>query len=149
MKTIQAVMGSSLLLFASIATAVNAPKTVATIGEVSGSVLIEHADQRTAAEKGMSLVEGDTIFVLEKATIDLAYAECNAVLEQNTLLTISATSPCATGMQMGVGQAAGTGAAAGTTGLSTAAMVAIGVAAVGVAAAASGGSSSSSNASGS
>ncbi len=129
MRIIKLLVGSSLLLASSIVAAVEAPASIATVGKVSGNVLIEHADKRIAAKEGMPLVEGDTVFVLEKATVALAYAACNTVLDQNTLLTISADAPCATGMQIGVGAPAAGAAAATTT---TAAGVGTGVVVAGV-----------------
>lgn len=92
-----------LLLAPSLVTATESTKSIATISNVEGSVLIEHNDERVQAESGMSLHEGDTIFVLEKATADLAYASCNTTLDQNTLLTISEAAPCASGDTIGVG----------------------------------------------
>ena len=97
------VLGTSLLALATSASAADASKAVATINNISGNVLIEQSGQRIPAKTGMRLQEGDSVFVLDNASIGLAYAGCDSRLEQNTLLTISAASPCAKGDLIGVG----------------------------------------------
>ena len=96
-------LGTSLFALAASAGATDASKAVATVDNINGNVLIEQAGQRIPAKAGMHLQEGDSVFVLDNASISLAYAGCNSLLEQNTLLTISAASPCAKGDLIGVG----------------------------------------------
>ncbi|HPE61935.1 MAG TPA: hypothetical protein PLB10_16500 [Thiolinea sp.] len=89
-----------------------APKVVATVVSTSGNVLIENtAGQRRLAKTAMPIMQGENVFVLEKAKVQLKYAKsaCQNTYPAGTLLSIDEASQCAQGRQLGTQQASAAG----------------------------------------
>ena len=109
MKKMLLTLASALLLSNVVMAAELVP--VASVANLEGSAVVSRGDASIALKNNMVLLEGDKVAVLEKSTLQLTYADCLVSHQQNTVVDVSASAPCAVGQQFGVG-AAGGGAAA-------------------------------------
>lgn len=87
----------ALTATAVFATSAHAGETAATLGTVSGDVLVSGAKGFATAKPGATLHPGDRI-VARSGAVNIAYADgCKATLKSGGMATISAKSPCAGG----------------------------------------------------
>lgn len=115
MKKTLLTLASALLLSNVVMAAELVP--VASVANLEGSAVVSRGDASIALKNNMVLLEGDKVAVLEKSTLQLTYADCLVSHQQNTVVDVSASAPCAVGQQFGVGAAevtAGAGSASGT-----------------------------------
>jgi len=73
-----------------------APKSAASLAEVSGSVLVNRGEEFVAGVDGDLLGNGDRVMAMENATALLKYDDgCDVKVESGTVVTLSEGSPCA------------------------------------------------------
>lgn len=103
------IITAGLLLASSASFAAQDTAAVAKVLSVKGKALIENAQGvRKPAQANMTLSEGSSLIVLDKAQVSLKYADskCTVSHKANTLVSVSAATQCAPGQDMSVGAAA-------------------------------------------
>lgn len=105
---------ASALLLSNVAIGAEQAATVATVSSLQGSGVVARGGNGMPLRSGMVLLEGDKVAVLENSSVKLSFADCAITYQQNTLLNISESAPCAQGAGFGVG--AGDAAAVGGAG---------------------------------
>ncbi len=74
------------------------PQPVAKLGKVEGVVVVNQGERFTQARRGMTVYQGDRIFVMEGAVAELAYEpRCRLRLSSNSMLLVGRADECATG----------------------------------------------------
>jgi len=129
LKKVSLAVATGLVLLSGVANAAS----VATVSNVEGTALVDHAGQRLSLKKGMSLDEGDRVMVMEKGNLKLVYnkSKCHIGYKSNTVLNVAESMQCAAGSTMAVGAPAAAGGAGSIAGVGLGAVIA-GVAVVGV-----------------
>jgi hypothetical protein len=96
-----------------------APKSSASLADVSGSVLVNRGEQFVAGTDGDVLGAGDRVMAMEGSTATLRFDDgCDVTVEGGTVVTLDEGSPCAgwllateavapSGLAVGAGTAAG------------------------------------------
>jgi hypothetical protein len=92
-----AVAAVGLLCLAGQASAMNA--TVAQLGTVKGSVMINQGGAYVKASSGTVLRAGDRIVAMEGGAAQLQYADgCSISVGSTAMATVGASSPCGAGL---------------------------------------------------
>lgn len=75
------------------------PLVVASIGDLSGRVMVYDGQKYGAAQPGMPLEAGDRVITLKDGSVNVNFAKgCVARLDSNAALAISGAEVCAGGM---------------------------------------------------
>ncbi|MDD5392939.1 MAG: hypothetical protein PHE17_07985 [Thiothrix sp.] len=101
MKKALFTLASALLLSNAVMAANIDP--VASVTGLQGSAVVARGDASIPLKQGMALLEGDKVAVLDKSSVELAYADCKISHKQNTMLDVSVNAPCAQGSEFGTG----------------------------------------------
>lgn len=103
------------------------PLQVASIGDMSGRVMVYDGNKYTAAKSGMPLEVGDRVVTLKGAKADVTFQQgCVASLDENAVFAIAGVDVCESGLvqteeplryaqAIGASDASGGGVAAGFT----------------------------------
>jgi hypothetical protein len=87
------------LAFAASAAAADAPAPNATLTDVDGKVSVNQGDGFNPASENMRLKPGDRVMVQDDSTAKLKFDdECEFTADENKIVTIPGTSPCAGGV---------------------------------------------------
>jgi hypothetical protein len=84
----------SLIAFASVAEAAN---SVATVGDVSGKVLVNKGEGFVPVAGSFALQAGDKVLVGENSFATISYKECAVSLSKETVFKVTKAAPCLTG----------------------------------------------------
>ena len=95
MKMIRMLVGAAALMgSASMASATEAP--VANLLDANGKILVDHG-QGFVLAVGSALQAGDRIFIGDKSSATVAYAECRVKLAKPIVFIVGKTAPCVKG----------------------------------------------------
>lgn len=111
----------ALAMASSLQAQPQAPRSAASLADITGSVLVNRGEQFVAGVDGDVLASGDRVMALAESGALLRYDDgCDVRVEPETVVTLSEGSPCAgwllavesvapSGLAVGAGAAAATG----------------------------------------
>lgn len=104
-KTLTLVISFLFISVLNVASANADTSVIATISQLKGAAIIDRKGDRLPASKGMKLLEGDKLYVLEGATANVTYpdAQCATPMSQNMIIDVTAKNLCAKPEALGTG----------------------------------------------